>query len=202
MASKKLSRRLPAQRRAHQTVGAILDAVIRILKREGVSAVTTNRIADVAGVSIGSVYQYFPGKHAIFEALHRRHMDQIDRVVAGVLLQHAASSLDTLVRALVYAMVEAHEADPELYDTLFAQVPHRAGEGQDFATRLHGVFLLAISARRRALKRNLDPAMAAFVVAHLVESLSHAAVLRRPAGISLNHAKQEAARAVLAYLHG
>ena len=55
MATRGAHRRLPKQRRARQTVDAILDAVVRVLKREGFQAVTTNRIAEVAGVSIGSV---------------------------------------------------------------------------------------------------------------------------------------------------
>jgi AcrR family transcriptional regulator len=75
---KKPVRRKPQQYRWHQTVEAILHAVIRILKREGFEAITTNRIAEVAGVSIGSVYQYFPDKRAIFVALHQRHIEQID----------------------------------------------------------------------------------------------------------------------------
>ena len=93
-------RRRPRQRRARQTVDAILDAVIRVLKREGFKAITTNRIAEVAGVSIGSVYQYFPDKQAIFIALHQRHIDQIDRMVESKLIEHAASSLDELMRAI------------------------------------------------------------------------------------------------------
>src|ERR1700691_3904285 len=101
-------RRQPQQRRARQTVEAILDAVVRILKREGFQAVTTNRVAEVAGVSIGSVYQYFPDKRAIFVALHERHVEEIDRLVATTLLEHAASPLDTLMRAMVEAMIDAH----------------------------------------------------------------------------------------------
>src|ERR1700735_4980491 len=97
-------RRHPRQRRAHHTVEAVLDAVVRILKREGVKAVTTNRIAAVAGVSIGSVYQYFPDKRAIFVALHERHIQQIDRMVESKLFEHAVSSLDDLIRAMVEAM--------------------------------------------------------------------------------------------------
>jgi len=60
--TKRSQRRRPKQNRAHQTVDAILDAVVRVLKREGFKAVTTSRVAEVAGVSIGSVYQYFPGQ--------------------------------------------------------------------------------------------------------------------------------------------
>lgn len=69
------------QKRAQETVNAILDAVIRLLKRSGTSGISTNRIAEAAGVSIGSVYQYFPDKRAIFVALHDRHIEQVDRVI-------------------------------------------------------------------------------------------------------------------------
>ena len=107
-------RRRPQQRRARDTVEAVLDAVIRLLKREGTAAITTNRIAEVAGVSIGSVYQYFPDKRAIFTALHTRHVEQIDRVIQSTLVNHAASSMEELLRAMIEAMIDAHTTDPEL----------------------------------------------------------------------------------------
>jgi AcrR family transcriptional regulator len=198
---KEPGRRQPKQRRALQTVDAVLDAVIRILKREGAHAVTTNRIAEVAGVSIGSLYQYFPDKHSIFEALHQRHVDQIDRMVEGTLVAHSASPLDDLVKSMVEAMVEAHEVDPELHELLMTEVPHRVDGKQEFAVRLHGVFLLAIAGRAHELKKHRDPVKTAFVVTHMVESLSHGVVLRRPPGLSRADAKKEAVRAVLAYLH-
>jgi AcrR family transcriptional regulator len=194
-------RRQPKQRRALQTVDAVLDAVIRILKREGLHALTTNRIAEVAGVSIGSLYQYFPDKSAIFEALHLRHIDQIDRIVQGKLVEHAASPLDELVRAMIEAMIDAHEPNPELHQLFMAEVAHGAGGRQEFAVRRHGAFLLAIAARSHELKKHRDPVKAAFIVTHMVESLSHGVVLRRPPGLSRSDAKKEAVRAVLAYLH-
>jgi AcrR family transcriptional regulator len=198
---KTVPRRQPKQRRARQTVEAVLDAVARILKRDGVKAVTTNRIAEVAGVSIGSLYQYFSDKRAMFVALHRRHIEQVDALVETKLLENARSSLDGLIRAMVDAMVEAHAADPELYEVLVTEVPHRQAGTRDFAVRLHGAFRLAIASRAHELKtpRNID--RVAFVVTQMVESLSHGAVLRRPRGLSLAAAKKEAARAVLAYLH-
>jgi AcrR family transcriptional regulator len=194
-------RRKPQQLRAHQTVDAVLEAVIRILKREGFAAITTNRIAEVAGVSIGSVYQYFPHKRAIFSALHQRHIDEIDRLINRTLVQHASSSLDDLIGAMVGAMIDAHITDPELYDLLANEVPHRADGTLDFAVRLHGAFRLAISSKRRDLKKDEDLDKTVFIVANLVESLSHAAALRRPPNLSLVDAKNEAMRAVLAYLH-
>jgi AcrR family transcriptional regulator len=194
-------RRRPKQGRARQTVEAVLDAVVRLLKRGGSEAITTNRIAEVAGVSIGSLYQYFPDKRAIFTALHQRHIDQIDRMVQTKLVEHAASSIEELVRAMVEAMVEAHATDPELYELLMTEVPHRADGTRDFAVRLHGAFLLAISSRAHELRKGRDLDKVVFVVTHMVEALSHGAVLRRPAKMSLKDAKEEVVRAIFAYLH-
>jgi AcrR family transcriptional regulator len=194
------ARRQPKQRRARETVEAVLDAVVRILKREGVNAVTTNHIAKVAGVSIGSVYQYFPDKRAIFNALHKRHLEEIDRMVETKLMEHAAASLDVLVRAMVEAMIDTHAGDPELYELLLTEVPHRADGTRDFAVRLHGAFRLAIASRMHEFKTRRDLDMIVFIVTNMVESLSHAAVLRRPPQLSLTAVKEEAVRAVLAYL--
>jgi AcrR family transcriptional regulator len=193
-------RREPKQRRARQTVEAVLDAVVRILKRDGIDGVTTNRVAEIAGVSIGSVYQYFPDKRAIFTALHDRHVEQIARLMESTLVQHAAASLDDLVRALVEAMVEAHGSDPELHELLTTEVPHGAEGARAFEARLRGAFRLAISSRSedRHAAGELDKIL--FVVPLIVEALSHGAALRRPPQLSLSAAKEEAVRAVLAYL--
>jgi AcrR family transcriptional regulator len=195
------ARRKPKQRRAQQTVRAVLDAVVRILKKQGPQAVTTNRVAEVAGVSIGSLYQYFPNKTAIFVALHRRHVEEIDRLINSTLVAHADSSLDDLMRALIHAMIDAHTIDPELYESLYSEVPHRTEGTQDFATRLRNVLRLAIAARAHELKRRRSLDHLAFAVTNMVDSLSHAAALRRPANMTLAQAKSEAVRAVLAYLH-
>jgi AcrR family transcriptional regulator len=192
--------RRPTQRRARQTVDAILDAVARVLKRDGLKAVTTNRIAEAAGVSIGSVYQYFPDKQAIFVALHRRHIDDIDRLVATTLVENANSSLEDLIRSMVGAITDAHTADPELYEMMFSEVPHRAEGTKDFTVRFHGAFRLALAARADEFGKARDLDKLVFVVTHMVESLCHGAALRRPPGLSLAEAKEEAVRAIMAYL--
>lgn len=193
-------RRVPRQRRAQLTIEAILDAVVRILKKQGVAAVNTNRIAEVAGVSIGSVYQYFPDKRAIFVALHKRHVQDIDRRIERALVEHVSSSLEGLIRGLVDTVVEAHSADPELYELLLTEVPHRGDGTQDLPSRLHGALRLALAARerKRGVRRNLD--LTAFVISHMVDTLAHGAALRRPAGVTLEDAKKEAVRAVVTYL--
>ncbi|HVW70843.1 MAG TPA: TetR/AcrR family transcriptional regulator [Steroidobacteraceae bacterium] len=192
-------RRLPRQQRAQITLEAILDAVVRILKKQGIAAVNTNRIAAVAGVSIGSVYQYFPDKRAIFVALHERHVQDIDRRIERTLVEHLASSLEGLIRGLVDTVVAAHSADPELYELLLTEVPHRGDGTQDLSSRLHGALrsALASSERKLGARRNLD--LTAFVMSHMVDALAHGAALRRPAGVTLEDAKEEAVRAIVAY---
>jgi len=193
----KPKRRLPKQQRSRQTVEAVLDAVVAILKRDGIAGVTTNRIADVAGVSIGSVYQYFPHKRAIFAALHDRHVDDISQLIARTLVEHATSSLEDFVRALVEALIEAHASDPQLHHAL-GQVPHGAHGAHTLSTRLRDTFMLAISARTKERPRDLERML--FVLPHMVEALAHGAAFERPPRLSLAAAKDEAVRAVLAYL--
>jgi AcrR family transcriptional regulator len=197
---KLLARRKPKQRRAQQTVEAVLDAVVKILKRDGVDAVTTNRIAEVAGVSIGSVYQYFLDKRAIFLALHDRHVEEIGRLVERTLVEQGASSLEDVLRALVEAVVDAHTPDPEIYELLHTEAPHRADGARHLAERLRGALRPVISSRMGEIKNPRDPERVLFVVTHMVDALSHGAALRRPPQMSLAAAKEEAVRATLAYL--
>lgn len=70
-------RRSPRQSRSRATWEAIVEAAVQILERRGPEGLNTNRIAERAGVSVGSVYQYFPDKHAILAAAARREMEQL-----------------------------------------------------------------------------------------------------------------------------
>src|SRR5256885_17137254 len=73
-------RRRPRQERSRETVEAIVEAAAQVFERHGYAAGTTNRIAERAGVSIGSLYQYFPNKDAIVAELARRHIAEIGAV--------------------------------------------------------------------------------------------------------------------------
>jgi AcrR family transcriptional regulator len=193
----KPARREPTQRRARQTVDAVLDAVTVILKREGVDAVTTNRLAEVAGVSIGSVYQYFPDKRAIFRALHDRHAEAMGSLVERTLVGHAASPRDEMLRGLVEALIDAHAADPHVHELLSLEVPHRAEGAHSLEVRLANALRLALGSAGAgpSLERRI------FVLTHMVEALAHGAVLRRPPSLSFAAAREEAVRAVLAYVN-
>lgn len=168
----------------------MLDAVERVLKREGVNAITTNRIAEAAGVSIGSVYQYFPDKRSIFAALHQRHVEQVGQVIERTVAEHAASSLEDFTCALVEGLLDAHAIDPELHEIITDAVPESS---QGFRRALAATFERA---RANGSPRGDRPAL---VLPHLVEALVHGGVTQRSL-LSLDGAKQEAVRAVRAYL--
>jgi AcrR family transcriptional regulator len=196
---RRAARRAPKQQRARDTVEVVLEAVTRVAKRHGVAALTTNRIAEAAGVSIGSVYQYFPDKAAIYLALHDRHVEHVGELVDRTVAAHARGTLDRLVGALVDALVDEHARDPELYEVL-ATVPGGDSSARSLAVRLRAALERAVGSRRPALVARGARDRVLFVMANMIDSLSHAAALRRPVGLSLTEAKHETVRAVVGYL--
>lgn len=199
-ASKGGRRRTPKQERAQQTVEAVLDAVARIVKRGGVEALTTNSIAATAGVSIGSLYQYFPDKRAILVAVRDRHVEEMARLVERKLVEQAAQPLDQLMRALVEVMVAAHASEPALYELLLTQLPQEPPEAPEVEGRLRKALRDTLSSRGDELGPSVDLDRLLFVLTHMLESLAHNVVLRRPPSLSLADATEEAVRAVLGYL--
>ena len=193
-------RRVPTQERAQVTVEAMLDAAVRLLKQEGASSITTNRIAETAGVSIGSVYQYFPNKRAIFIALHERHIRQVDGVLERCLAEGSDATLEEFIASLLLGMIQLHDADPDLSELLQTEVPQSAEGTPGLAVRLYTPLRKALATRSRELGRvgNLD--MQSFFLSNMVETFGHAIILRRPTGLSMARAKAETLRAILGYL--
>src|SRR5580692_12951123 len=116
-------RKAAIQQRARLTVGALLDATARILVKDGYDKASTNKIALAAGVSIGSLYQYFPSKEALVAAVVDRHMTQMLDLVRDEIVKVAARPVDVAVRRLVTAMSDAYRVDPKLHRVLAEQVP-------------------------------------------------------------------------------
>ncbi len=174
-------RKVATQERAQATVDAILRATAHILVADGYDRASTNRIAARAGVSIGSLYQYFPNKEALVAALMEQHMETMASVVRGILPRIGALPFEDAVEEAVRAMVAAHAVDPKLHKVLVEQIP-RIGklERSDVLEReMANLIRSYLEARRDEIGvRDLD--LATFVVYGIVESLTHAAVLRRP----------------------
>ena len=99
---------------------AILEAAARILDRQGWGRFTTNAVAEVAGVSIGSLYQYFPNKLALVEAILRRHFDD---VLSALRFADEQASRIERIKGLVSGMITAHSNHPSLHRVLLEEVP-------------------------------------------------------------------------------
>jgi AcrR family transcriptional regulator len=188
--SDQTARRQPRQPRSKQTVNTMLDAVTVVLKRHGPDGVTTNRISEAAGFSIGSLYQYFPDKQAIYRALHDRHVNEVRAAITQALADNTSGSLEDFTRALVEGLVNVHAADPQLHQLITALVPEGPAE---FRSALTEVFEQVAGAADDETKRML------FVLSGLIESLVHG-LAEWPPRIPLEQTKAEAVRTALSYL--
>jgi len=205
MARKPLTnpRKYASQERSRATVDALIEATARILVREGFDKASTNRIAEVAGVSVGSLYQYFPGKEALVAALIDRHNQDIRRVVQGELAEAVNQPIEQAVRQLVAVSVKAHRIDPKLHRVLAEQIP-RVGRLEKVATfnREYYALFKDYLGRRRNDIRAVDLELAAFVCVTSIEALTHTAVLhhRIVSDDGMNALIDEATRLVVGYL--
>lgn len=190
------TRREPKQQRSRQTVDAVLEAVPRVLRRHGAESITTNRLAEAAGVSIGSLYQYFPEKQAIFMALHDRHVDRVRHALEGTMFDCAAVSLDEFTRELVERVANVHSEDAELHELVSGAVP---GSATGFKSALQAVFEQVLSPTKQDRYAPEDAKRMLFVLPHLVEALVHG-VAHQQQALSRAHAKDEAIRTVALYL--
>jgi len=195
-------RKRPQQGRSREMISVILDAAARVLVHDGFHHASTNRIAAVAGVSIGSLYQYFPSKEALVAALIDRHQQEMLGRFAPLLAELADLSVSDAVHAVVKVMIEAHAVDPALHKVLQEEVPRSGRLGQLDAldrtvTELVSGFLAMH--RREIVPVDLD--LAAFVVVTMIEALTHSAVVTHPEWVLRGHALEAAVtRAVLSYL--
>ncbi len=169
-----------SQSRSRATVDALVEATARVLTKEGYEGTSTNRIASVAGVSIGSLYQYFPSKEALVAAVIERHTQELSRVVHETYVRIAALPIETGAREFVEAAIAAHRVDPKLHRILDEEVPRAGLENVDAAVQnANGLFRAYLEAHRREIDVP-DPELAAFVLVTIVEALTHSAVLHRP----------------------
>src|SRR6516165_1973024 len=100
-------RKKPRQERSQVTVEAILDATARVLCTIGYDRASTNRVALAAGVSVGSLYQYFPSKEALVAALVERHVEEMLRLVRAKIAEVSSAPLPVAVRTMIDAMFAA-----------------------------------------------------------------------------------------------
>lgn len=200
-------RRRPRQARSRATTDAILAAAARVLAARGYAATTTNHVAAEAGVSIGSLYEYYPSKDALVVALLEAHIAEATTVLeqaSAAVASRPDASLEWMIGIFVAAMVALHAREPGLHRVLFEEAPlpprvRRTLADVEAATVAHTTELL----RRHPAVRVADPALAAALVVRTVEALTHHHVLLDPkrAGDDARWAREVTAL-VTRYLRG
>lgn len=100
-------RRKPRQSRSEETLEAIFEAAARILQTQGLDGFTTNAVARLAGISIGTLYQYFPNKNAILVAMARRELDLVNRATVDRIADEHTVDIAELGRAIVRSVLKA-----------------------------------------------------------------------------------------------
>jgi AcrR family transcriptional regulator len=196
-------RKSASQKRSQVTVEALLDATARVLTREGYDRASTNRIAATAGVSVGSLYQYFPNKEALVAALVARHNREMLELLRHALKEVASLDLATAMREMVKATVDAHLVDSALHRIFAEQVP-RMGQLAKIEDLQRETFLLvrayAEERRNEISVRDLDSAT--FICVTTVEALTHEFIINKPDALDGDRERfiDEVTRLIVGYL--
>jgi AcrR family transcriptional regulator len=168
-------RKRPVQRRSQETRQRILTAAARVFADHGYAAGTTNRIAEAAGLSIGSLYQYFPNKDAVLVELVKAHVNQGLSIIQDHLAdQGLAGTLEGRLRTFVRAAIENHLDEPRLHRVLFEEAPRPP----DLLAMLHAAEAWTVAGAKKLLEEDpevtvADTATAARLVVAAIESLVH-----------------------------
>ena len=192
------TRRTPRQSRSEATVEAILEAAFQLLEQGGVDALTTNHIAERAGVSVGTLYQYFRGKQAILAALaQRRAAAARDRIAEIVIASVGVERREIgAVRLIVRTLSTAFEGSPATRRALLDALTQEGGD--DVVMRHHLAFFDAI-AGKAALGFDLSPE-AGFVLTHAVVGLLRAATVESDLALDPARLEDELVRLMEGYI--
>lgn len=197
-------RKRPRQNRSKATVDSILEATARVLIAEGFDGLTTNGVAEAAGVSIGSLYQYFPSKEALVAALAEEHAREGYALLLETIRDSAEQprSIQELVRHYIGALVRLHANDPELHRVLMEQVPGiRSGvKAMQQVSNQSAALVRAWLEAHRAQFRPLDVEVATYVLVTAVEAVTHLRLVDRPAQLDTETLVAELSELVLGYL--
>lgn len=119
--SRTVPRKKPRQERSRATVDAILEAAAHILVAHGYEATTTRQVAERAGVSIGSLYQYFPNKEALITALMERQVQRVLEVCTEALQAKGPRPTREVVREVALGLMKAYAVNPRLHQVLVSE---------------------------------------------------------------------------------
>lgn len=195
-------RKRPVQKRSRETVAAIIKATTQVLVKRGYDKTNTNLIAEIAGVSVGTLYQYFPNKESLILSVVEEHCNEMLELLRDSAVKLAAAPIPVAVSEYVRAMVKAHAVDPQLHATLVTQVLHIGFDHfQQIKKQAIGIVKAYLELHiDEILPKNID--MAAYVLVTTVEGLTHMAALERPDLFDGDALADEVIAVILRYLLG
>jgi AcrR family transcriptional regulator len=140
-------RKTPVQKRSTVTVGAIAEATIQVLLAVGLDRLTTTRVAERAGVSIGTLYQYYPNKQALLYAVLEVHSTKVAEAVEGACRAHRGDGMKLLVAAVVEAFVNTKLERTDVSTALYAAAsePEGAAVVKRLSKRVHRALTAALA---------------------------------------------------------
>lgn len=176
--AKPLMRKRPIQARSKVTVAAIVEAAARILGDQGWAGFTTNKVADAAGVSIGSYYQYFPDKHSLVEAIRHRHLEDCLAVLKNAVA--GETSLPLFAQQLVDDIIAIHSTNPGLHRVLLDEAPSSEAfrdPNSAFEKAYLGYYGAAV-AKYRTSKKGASNETMGIIISDAIDGVIHNAARR------------------------
>jgi AcrR family transcriptional regulator len=177
-------------------VEALLQATADILVRDGYAKLTTNRIAERAGVNVASLYQFFPNKDALIAELSRRHVAEQRAAAKNAVVEQKGQGVEAMVRTLVALGIAAHAVSPRLHHALTEVLPARRSDGWTDADAP----MLELFREQLARTDVPDPELALWMLNTVAHAVIHRAVVERPEALSQGVLAEELVVLLLRYL--
>jgi AcrR family transcriptional regulator len=197
------SRRRPKQARAEFALDSILEAAARTLEAHGKAGLTTQRVADTAGFSIGAIYQYFPNKEGLIEALARRELERLTAMMKEALVQPAPFGTGLNARRMIRAVAAFIGDRPRLYGILraeWAAAPSDSPLGQGMR-RYFELISGTLNRENPELSKRIGSDEARFVLFRAISGVLLATALERPQYFGTDAFEDEMVRLILGFLN-
>jgi AcrR family transcriptional regulator len=194
-------RKKPVQGRSKATVEAILEATIRVLLDADFESLTTTKVAEVAGVGVGTLYQYFPGKESLLLALLEQDMRLFESALVDAVSKVSDASLPVQIEAAIDTILRHKGQRAELGAALHAEMPRVDGARIVRATmkRIIGVLAKMIAPHMRGVA-GVDPERMAVTITTSVQGAVEGALALSPRILRRPEFREELVRLVLGYL--
>ena len=193
-------RKRPVQARSAVTVDALLQATVQVLLDVGKERLTTTRVAYRAGVSVGTLYQYFPNKSALLQAAMKRHLDTVMDTVEEVCRQQRGNTLSQMATALVHAFLEAKMKDVKTSTALYFASSDLDGVkiARRNSVRVNQAIVAMLETAREGFAA--DPQIAAFMVQGAMTGVSRRLLEAEAPEKHLEALRQELVLLICTYL--